>query len=111
MIAGALLLQALELTAWLGLYRKVKSETRRQILTFGHPKPSKIPLLDARLKKWSGYPTKPRAFAAKRAISMARRLVNTRAFEYLMVGITNPRSKMHQQLVKKRKKQSVHLFV
>lgn len=102
MIVGALLLQAAELATWFGLYRKVKSETTRQILTFGRPQPSRIPILDDQLRRLAGNPSKPAQMASKRVIGLARRLVNTRAFEHIVTGLINPKSKLRSKILKSK---------
>jgi len=102
MLGTALLLQAAELGAWLGLYRVVKRQATRQVLVFGRPQPVKIPIVDAKLKTWAGHPSKTSSAVARRMVSFARKLVNTSAFEHVVAGLANPDSPIRRRLQKKR---------
>lgn len=103
MIGTALVLQAGELLAWAGLYRVVKRETTRQILTFGKPQPLKIPIVDRKLEQLAGHPSRTSKVMSDRAVKLVRRIVNTRAFEMLVLGVVNRKSRLHAHLKKPTK--------
>ena len=96
MIGTALIFQAAELIGWGGLWLKLKSDAQRQILIHGKPQPQRIPLLDGKLRDLAGHPSKVEQAVASRLVSGTRRVVNTRAFEYVINGLCNRRSKLHR---------------
>ena len=96
MIGTALVFQAAELVGWGILWRKLKGDAQKQILIHGKPQPQKIPFVDAKLRDLAGHPNKVEQAIASRLVSGARRVVNTRAFEYLVGGLCNRRSKLHR---------------
>ena len=103
MIGTALVLQAAELLGWGGLWMKLKGDARRDILINGRSQPQRIPIVDSQLRKLAGHPSKTEQAIASRLVSGLRKIINTRAFEYLVYGAVNRRSKLHR-LVKKQNK-------
>lgn len=98
MIGTAIFVQAVELIGWTGLWLKLKGDATRQILVHGRVQPQRIPIVDTQLKDLAGHPTKFQRAASKRVIKLARRIVNTRAFEHLIAGMFNPSSKLRLYL-------------
>ena len=63
-------------------------------MLYGLNAPTCIPFVDAKLKEMAGAPTKMQQKQAKFAIKTLRMLVNTRAAEYVVTGLLNPKSKL-----------------
>ena len=101
MIGAAILLQGLELVGWTGLWWKLKGESAQQILIHGRPQPLRIPVVDDKLKYLAGYPSKTERKFADGIVKVVRRVVNTRAFEHVVVGAVNRQSHFHKMLTKK----------
>ena len=60
----------------------------RELLAYGRPARICLPLIDERLRKTAGTPTKSQAFAARRISAGLRWLANTRAMEYaILLGL------------------------
>jgi hypothetical protein len=60
----------------------------RELLLYGGHARTKLPLIDERLRKAAGTPTRPQAFAARHIASLIRWLVNTRAMELaILIGL------------------------
>lgn len=96
MIGTALIFQAAELVGWGVLWQKLKSDTQKQILIHGKPQPQRIPFVDSKLRDLAGHPSKVEQAIASRIVSGTRRIVNTRAFEYVVSGFCNRRSKLRR---------------
>lgn len=96
MIGTAIVVQSLELLGWTGLWWKLKGDATKQILIFGHGQPQTIPIVDKQLKHLAGHPTKFQRAASERIIKLARRVVNTRAFEHVVAGVLNTKSPMRK---------------
>lgn len=103
MLGTALLLQIAELGAWFGLYQTVKRQTTRQILTYGRPQPTRIPIVDKKLEQLAGHPSKTTRAVTTRVVAFARKLVNTKAFEHVVVGMANSKSPLRKRLRRKSK--------
>lgn len=97
MLGTAIVLQAAELLGWGGLWLKLKSDAKQQILVHGKLQPQKIPFVDAQLKKAAGHPTKFQRAISQRAVKLVRRIVNTRAFEHIATGLLNPKSSLRKR--------------
>ena len=94
MIGTAILLQGAELLGWGGLWWKLKANATKQILIHGRIQPQHIPIVDGQIKHLAGHPTKIQRMVSERTVKFVRRAVNTRAFEFLMLGMFNPQSKL-----------------
>ena len=57
----------------------------RELLVYGRPARTCLPVIDERLCKAAGTPTKSQAFAARRIVAGLRWLANTRAMEYVIL--------------------------
>ena len=57
----------------------------RELLVYGRPARTCLPVIDERLRKAAGTPTKSQAFAARRIVAGLRWLANTRAMEYVIL--------------------------
>lgn len=100
MVGAALVLQAVELLGWGGLYWKVKADTTKQILIHGHLQPRKLPIVDKQLGRLAGHPNKLERSIADRVVKMSRSATNTVAFQHLITGLLNPRSGLRKYLKK-----------
>jgi hypothetical protein len=68
----------------------------RELLIYGRPARTCLPVIDERLRKSAGTPTKSQAFAARRIAAGLRWLANTRAMEYaLLLGLKRAWPKGH----------------
>lgn len=101
MILTAIALQATELAAWAGLWMHTQRTLVKDILVHGKKQPTKLPLIDHQLQKLVGHPTGVNRTIAKRITSMARVAVNTKAFEHVVSGLCNSKSKMRKHIVRK----------
>ena len=60
----------------------------RELLVYGNRSRTHLPLIDERLRKVAGTPTKAQAFLARHAAAFIRWLANTRAIEHvLLIGL------------------------
>jgi hypothetical protein len=60
----------------------------RELLLHGRSARTALPLIDERLRKAAGPPTRPQAFAARQIASLVRWMVNTRAMELaILIGL------------------------
>ena len=60
----------------------------RELLVYGNRTRTHLPVIDARLRKAAGMPTKSQAFLVRHTAAFIRWLVNTRAFEHvLLIGL------------------------
>ncbi len=60
----------------------------RELLIYGRPARTCLPVIDERLRKAAGTPTKSQAFVARRIAAGLRWLANTRAMEYaILLGL------------------------
>jgi hypothetical protein len=60
----------------------------RELLVYGRPAQTCLPVIDERLRKAAGTPTKSQAFVARRIAAGLRWLANTRAMEYaILLGL------------------------
>ncbi|MGB6827993.1 MAG: hypothetical protein WBE41_08130 [Terracidiphilus sp.] len=60
----------------------------RELLVYGGPARICLPLIDERLRKAAGTPTKSQAFASRRIAAGLRWLANTRAMDYaILLGL------------------------
>ena len=60
----------------------------RELLVYGSRSRTHLPLIDERLRKAAGTPTKSQAFVARRITAGLRWLANTRAIEYaILLGL------------------------
>ena len=57
----------------------------REILVHGTNARTHLPLIDQRLRRAAGTPTKSQAFVVRHTAILIRRLANTRAMEYLLL--------------------------
>jgi hypothetical protein len=57
----------------------------RELLVYGRPARTCLPILDERLRKAAGTPTKSQALVARRIVAGLRWLANTRAMEYVIL--------------------------
>jgi hypothetical protein len=57
----------------------------RELLVYGRPARMCLPVIDERLRKAAGTPTKSQAFVARRIAAGLRWLANTRAMEYVIL--------------------------
>lgn len=85
---------------WGALWLKLKGDTTRQILINGRPAPMKIPVVDAKLKRLAGYPSRTASVISDKTVTLVRRAVNTRAFEYVVTGLCNPHSELRSYFKK-----------
>jgi hypothetical protein len=56
-----------------------------ELLIYGRPARKRLPLIDERLRKAAGTPTKSQAFAARQIAAGLRWVVNTRAMDYVIL--------------------------
>lgn len=98
MFGIALTLQATEILAGATLWFKVKQDHVKQILIFGTPQPTRIPILDAQLERLAGCPSKSQRAVSGRIVKVTRKLVNTKAFEHIITSLVNTKSEMHKKL-------------
>ena len=68
---------------------KVRDQGKiRELLIYGRPARTCLPVIDERLRKVAGTPTKSQAFAARRIAAGLRWLANTRAMDYaILLGL------------------------
>jgi hypothetical protein len=60
----------------------------RELLIYGRPARTCLPVIDERLRKSAGAPTKSQAFTARRIAAGLRWLANTRAMDYaILLGL------------------------
>jgi hypothetical protein len=60
----------------------------RELLIYGRPARTCLPVIDERLRKSAGAPTKSQAFTARRIAASLRWLANTRAMDYaILLGL------------------------
>ena len=60
----------------------------RELLVYGRPARTCLPLIDERLRKAAGTPTRAQAFVVRHLADLVRWLANTRALEYaLLLGL------------------------
>ena len=60
----------------------------RELLVYGRPAQTCLPVINERLRKAAGTPTKSQAFVARRIAAGLRWLANTRAMEYaILLGL------------------------
>jgi hypothetical protein len=60
----------------------------REMLVYGRPVRTCLPVIDERLRKAAGTPTKSQAFVARWIVAGLRWLANTRAMEYaILLGL------------------------
>jgi hypothetical protein len=60
----------------------------RELLVHGKRPRTTLPLVDERLRKAAGIPTKSEAFIARKLAELIRWLANTRALEYaILIGL------------------------
>jgi len=100
MVGTAIVLQALELSMWAGLWQKLKADATRQILIHGRVQPQRIPIIDKKLKQMAGHPTLFEQKSAERITKFIRRVTNTQAFEHLVTGLCNHNSPIRRYIEK-----------
>lgn len=68
---------------------KVRDQGKiRELLIYGRPARMCLPVIDERLRKSAGAPTKSQAFTARRIAAGLRWLANTRAMDYaILLGL------------------------
>ena len=60
----------------------------RELLLYGRRERTALPLIDERLRKAAGLPTRSQAFVARHIASLMRWMVNTRAMEFaILIGL------------------------
>lgn len=84
------------------LYTRTRQQAVRDYLTHGRKMPKAIPFVDSRLKRYAGHPGPIARKISKRTVKMARRFVNTVAFEHIVDGAFNPKSQIRKYFTKKR---------
>jgi hypothetical protein len=97
MLLTPFILQGIELLAGACLWSKVRRDRTRQILIFGKFQPTEIPILDKQLEKWAGSPSKAQRFGVRRIVMVARKLVNTKAFEHIITALVNNKSEAYRR--------------
>jgi hypothetical protein len=82
------LLPSFELGYWLGMLglRHRAREKTRALLLYGKPQATSIPVIDGRIRKWAGEPTKNQERVSRVAVRGIRAFINTKAFEHLITG-------------------------
>jgi hypothetical protein len=98
MLSSALLFQATELLAWLLLFLKLKRDSVRRTLIHGSKRSTTIPIVDEKLKSLSGVPTKSQQKTARLLVKTVRGITNTKAFEYVVLGIVNSKSRLRKSI-------------
>jgi hypothetical protein len=83
-----------EIGAWGLFLRSHFEEKRRHVLLYGRPGAKRIPALDGHVKQLAGNPTRSQKLAAQVLTRMIRAISQTVAFEYLIQGLVNRRSKL-----------------
>lgn len=83
---------AAELIATAALFIHQSWEKRRNVLLYIRPKVTRLPIVDAKLRKMAGKPNRAQRLAAKAAVTSIRKLVNTQAFEHLVQAKINTNS-------------------
>ena len=84
------LLPSFEVGFWSALVAgKLRGKGRtRELLLYGRRERTCLPLIDERVRKAAGTPTKSQAFAARRIADALRWLANTRAMDYaILLGL------------------------
>jgi len=89
-----LIASGIELTSWAALYSKAKRDainknlTRRTVI-------KEYPFFDGKIKKLVGAsPTKAQKILADRLIIASRFFVNTKIFEYVVMGLIDNKSRL-----------------
>ncbi len=98
MLGIALAIQAIELTGWVAVWRRIKTARDQHTLTFGVSQRQKIPVVDTKLLQLAGSPTTLERNVGNRIIKLVRGIANTKAFEYVVLGMVNPRSGLRSHL-------------
>lgn len=88
----------MELLGWVCLWLKLKRDTVQDILKHGRPKAKRLPAIDSKLKKLAGNTQPWQRNVANRIVKIARAIVNTVAFEQLVLGLVNGKSGLRKQL-------------
>lgn len=101
MVASIVLaLQAFESGFWAGQVITRRRERRRirERLVWGRQTPTHLPVIDERLRRTVGQPTRSQVRAANGVVKVTRWAVNTRAFELLILKAIRQRWPKGQQL-------------
>lgn len=101
MLITALVLQASELAAMAGFWLHTKHVATRELLIHGKRQPTKLPFVDDKLKEYAGVPSNTVKSVANRLTKLARKAVNTKAFEHVVTGLCNGNSAMRKKLMRK----------
>lgn len=99
MLGTAVVLQLTELSAWSLLYFKVKRDLVKRTL-LGTRLPTRIPVIDNKLKEYAGVPSNTHRKIAKRITALIQHISNTQALELLILGLLNGKSKLRHSFKK-----------
>jgi hypothetical protein len=95
-ILGSLLsIETLDIAGLLAYFGWRRQTERRDLLRYPKNNPKRLWVIDQQLAGRVGPTTKVQQQTAKRAVTAARWLVHTRAFEHLVLGLINPKSRWH----------------
>ena len=86
-------LQSFETGFWAGQvgYRRRQRERIRERLVWGRRPATTLPIIDERLRKAAGVPTRTQTRVANGVVSTARWITHTRAFELVVLRATRER--------------------
>lgn len=104
-----LLIAGAELSAWAAMLRVFFRNKRRELLIYGRSQAKSIGIIDRRLQRMAGTPSKCVAWQAEAITRTVRGIANTRAFELVVIGLCNPGSELRRTF--STQKQEVRLFL
>jgi hypothetical protein len=92
----ATLINATEVGGFIGFLKWKKYQQVKDDLYSRHKRPREIKIVDTQVRRLIGSPTKFQKMAAMRAAALALLAVNTKAFELLLQGLLNPKSRLRR---------------